>query len=171
MACATVALPSAAADLRPGGVFVQGGTGDHSLRAGTVGVVWPWAWQRPLGSGQIAGYTEAYLSRWSAKDTNGRASFNQIAVVPMLRFRPDAGRSPWFLEGGIGLSYMDRLFAAQDKRFSTRFNFADTLGLGRSFGEQNRHELSLRLTHYSNGGIKHPNPGQNVIGLRYGYMF
>src|SRR5690349_16734721 len=42
-----LALPSAhAMDLRPGGVFAQAGTGDHSLQAAAVGLLWPWSWQR-----------------------------------------------------------------------------------------------------------------------------
>jgi lipid A 3-O-deacylase len=170
-AAALLAFHCAAADLRPGGVFVQLGQGDLSTQAASVGLIWPWAWQHAAGSGQFGGYTEAYVSRWRAKDVAGRANFDQVGLVPMFRFRPDAGRSPWFAEAGIGLTYMDRLFSTHDKQFSTRFNFADVVGLGRSFGEGNRHELTLRLTHFSNGGIKHPNPGENIIGLRYAYLF
>jgi lipid A 3-O-deacylase len=170
-AAALLAFQCAAADLRPAGMFVELGQGDRSTQAASVGLVWPWAWQHAAGTGQFGGYTEAYVSRWSARGVDGRSNFGQVGLAPMFRFRPDAGRSPWFAEAGIGLTYMNRLFSTPDKQFSTRFNFRDVVGLGRSFGEGNRHELTLRLMHFSNGGINHPNPGQNIIGLRYGYLF
>jgi lipid A 3-O-deacylase len=66
---------------------------------------------------------------------------------------------------------MDRTYRTSEKQFSTHFNFADVLGAGRNFGEGQRHEVSLRLTHFSNGGFKHPNPGMNLVRLRYGVMF
>ncbi len=171
VAAGLLAFQCAAADLRPGGLFVQLGQGDNSMQAASVGLVWPWAWQRTTAGGQLGGYTEAYVARWRAKEPGGRADFNHIGLVPMFRFRPDAGRSPWFVEAGIGLTYMDRIFSTQEKQFSTHFNFADVVGAGRSFGEGNRHELSLRLTHFSNAGIKHPNPGENIVRLRYAYLF
>ena len=34
-----------------------------------------------------------------------------------------------------------------------------------------RHELALRLQHFSNAGIKHPNPGENFVQLRYAQGF
>lgn len=82
------------------------------------------------------------------------------AVVPLLRYRFSRGQSPWFAEAGIGLSVMNPVYQSAHKQFSTHFNFVDVLGLGRSFGEGQRHEMGLRLTHISNGGIKHPNPGE-----------
>ena len=36
-----------------------------------------------------------------------------------------------------------------------------------SFGARGEHEVSLRLQHFSNAGIKHPNPGETFVRLRY----
>lgn len=161
----------AGADLLPRGMFVQAGAGEDSARALSVGAVWPWSWQRQVRGGRLEGITEAYVSRWSVKDNGGRTGFTHVGVVPMLRYRFDEGRSRWFVEGGIGLTYMDRTYRTSDKQFSTRYNFADVLGAGRNFGAGQRHEVSVRLTHFSNGGLKHPNPGMNLVRLRYGVMF
>ena len=49
------------------------------------------------------------------------------------------------------------------------FNFGDHLAVGRSFGVQREHELALRVQHFSNGGIKEPNPGETFLQLRYVY--
>jgi lipid A 3-O-deacylase len=66
---------------------------------------------------------------------------------------------------------MDRLYNTPTKQFSTRFNFVDNIGVGRSFGAQRQRELDLRVVHMSNGSIKHPNPGENFLQLRYAVMF
>ena len=33
------------------------------------------------------------------------------------------------------------------------------------------HELALRVQHYSNAGIRHPNPGENFVQLRGSFAF
>jgi len=47
----------------------------------------------------------------------------------------------------------------------------DVAGVGRSFGADRRRELSLRLSHSSNAGIKEPNPGETFLQLRYAVKF
>lgn len=163
--------PAALADLRPQGMFMEAGAGRGSARELAVGAVWPWSWRRELAGGRLEGLTEAYVSYWRARDGAARPGFTHVGVVPLLRYRFEQGRSPWFVEGGIGLTAMDRIYHAGDKQFSTRLNFTDVLGAGRNFGEGGRHEVSLRATHFSNGGLKQPNPGMNFVRLRYGLMF
>jgi hypothetical protein len=40
-----------------------------------------------------------------------------------------------------------------------------------SFGPADEDEIALRVQHYSNGGIKQPNPGINFLQLRYAHRF
>jgi lipid A 3-O-deacylase len=157
--------------LAPAGFFVEGGVGDNSTAAVTAGVAWPWSWRRSFIGGEISGVTEAYISEWSAPNVGGRRNFTQVGLVPMFRLRPAEGQSPWFAEAGIGLSMTDRLFTTDQKQFSTRFNFVDIIGVGFSLGADRKQEIGLRVQHVSNAGIKHPNPGQNFLQLRYGWMF
>jgi lipid A 3-O-deacylase len=169
---ATFSFSALALDLRPGGAFVQGGLAEHHAYNVTAGVLWPWSWRRDFGRTQLTGLTEGFVSHWSARDeTQQRQSFTQIGVVPMVRMRLDGGRSPWFLEGGIGLSVMDRKYRSGSREFSTAFNFVDVVGVGRNFGPDGRHELGLRLNHVSNAGIKKPNPGETFVQLRYAVRF
>ncbi|HXD43301.1 MAG TPA: acyloxyacyl hydrolase [Ramlibacter sp.] len=170
-AAAALPLAAGAADLHPGGVFVEGGVAKHQAYSVTAGVLWPWSWRREFGSTQASGLTEAFVSNWSGLDTGGRRGFTQVGLVPLVRLRFDSGRSPWFIEGGIGVSLMDRLYRTQTKEFSTKFNFVDVAGVGRSFGADGRRELSLRISHISNAGIKEPNPGENFLQLRYAVKF
>jgi lipid A 3-O-deacylase len=90
------------------------------------------------------------------------------ACVPL---RPTGGTSPWFFEAGVGLTLMTSLYETDRKRFFTTFNFAVHLAVGRNFGSRNEHELSLRLQHFSNAGIKDPNPGEDFIQIRYSFRF
>ena len=169
-ACALV-LPASAQGLRPSAYFVQGGaTGGGTWNAG-AGLVWPWAWRTGFLGGEVGGITELSVNHWDARAQSGRRGFTQVALVPLLRLRFDAGRSPWFAEAGIGISAMDQHFATQTKRFSTTFNFVDVIGIGRSFGAAGAQELGLRLQHVSNGGIRSPNPGKNFVQLRYAAAF
>jgi len=63
------------------------------------------------------------------------------------------------------------VYRHSDKHFSTSFNFGDHVGVGYSFGAAKKNEIALRLEHFSNAGIKHPNPGQNFVELRYVHHF
>ena len=168
---AGLSLGACAADWRPGGAFVVGGVAARQTYSVTAGLLWPWSWQREFGSTQLSGLTEAYVSYWNARGVTERQGFTQLGVVPVLRLRPDGGRSPWFFEGGIGGSVMNRTYRTQTKRFGTTFNFVDLIGVGRSFGADRRHELGLRITHFSNADIKQPNPGENFVQLRYAVRF
>lgn len=83
-------------------------------------------------------------------------------LTPMLRYT-FAGERKVFVEGGIGAAiFLDARIGSRD--LSTAFQFQDRLALGGSMGPG---ELSLSFTHYSNGGIKDPNEGIEVLALGY----
>lgn len=104
---------------------------------------------------------ELSLSAWDA--SNGTAF--QVSAVPLLRYQLS---QKWFIEGGIGLTYFSRADFAKSN-LGSRFHFADQLGVGydtapnRSFG--------IRLSHFSNAGLKKPNPGIEVIEATFRYRF
>lgn len=181
MACAavlaTVARPGHAGDeaspgWHPQVGFVQAGWAKET-RSFTLGLVWPWqrAWR--MGDGQWSGYWELALGRWSTSGVDGRDRVwvTQAAVTPVFRYRPAGGRSPWFFEAGVGLAVLSPIYRSPSKRFSTAFNFGDHLALGRNFGARGQYELSLRYQHFSNGGVKHPNPGEDFVQLRLAWSW
>lgn len=146
-----------------------GVSGLHGSQVASVGVAWPWAWKRMSQLGQWTGATEAFVSHWHVRSrwVPGTEAYTQVGAAPVLRLRFDQGRSPWFVEGGIGVSWFDSVYESPRRLFSSRFQFYDALGVGRSFGPAREHELSLRFHHISNAGIKKPNPGENLLQLRY----
>jgi lipid A 3-O-deacylase len=158
--------------LAPSGYFLQAGTTGRTHQV-AAGLTWDWDARRELAGGKISGYWEVSLSGWSYPSMDGRkqAWLGQIGVVPTFRYSPLFGRADWFAELGVGVSVTTRLYQSQEKRFSTSFNFADHIAVGRRFGELQRHEVILRLRHFSNAGIKHPNPGEDFVELRYAHRF
>ena len=150
-------------------VYLQRDVASHGTDAFTLGATLPWGeWQKPLGSGVLSGFWDAYVSRWSY-DGVGRDHLWLLGLTPTLRWTPDEGRSPWFFQAGIGVTVSDHLYRSVDKQFSTAFNFASHLGVGLRFGQERRQEVMLRVQHLSNASIKSPNPGINYVQMRYGY--
>jgi len=156
----------------PDALFVQAG-GAQGIQSLALGVSWNWNAAWTLGPGELRPYVETVLSHWryDASGPSGNDHLTQLAVTPVLRWRADGGKSPWFVEAGVGLSVTSSIYHSADKQFSTSFNFGSHLGVGRNFGTRLEHELSLRVEHFSNAGIKHPNPGQNFAQLRYTFHF
>ena len=153
-------------------VYLQAAAAEHSSYAATFGITLPWRdWQTSLWGAQVRGYWDLSLSQWASDGAAGHRHTTVVEVTPSFRLVPDAGRSALFLDAGIGATWSSRRYIAQDKAFSTSFNFATHLGVGYAFGDQRQHELQLRLQHVSNGGIKKPNPGENFVQLRYALHF
>lgn len=100
------------------------------------------------------------------RDTTSVLSFS-----PVLQYPVDTlAYATLYVEAGIGVSLLDDTqFAGKD--VSTHFQFEDRLGLVARFGQHKQHQLALRYFHYSNAGIKKPNPGLDFIALSYMHYF
>jgi len=168
-------LPLAhAADWHPDAVTLKVGGGDsHAAMAGT-GLRWDWDFERMRRKSELTAHTELMLNGWRAEkpDRSGDRFYSQVVLLPSIRMRMARGASPVFLEFGIGLSWMNRKLETPDRQFSTQWNFYDVLGLGYTIGgPQGKNEIDVRLVHFSNAGIKNPNPGLNFLQLRYSHEF
>ena len=165
-----LAAASAAAAERAPSFFLQAGAGEESVRAVSGGVAWSLPWRS--AGGEFTGRGEVFASVWRTPGfAGGHRNLVQVGIVPLVRWRPDGGRSAWFAEAGIGVSWLDHELHTPERTFSTRLNFSDNLGVGRSFGARSEHELSLRWQHTSNAGIRKPNPGQDLLLVRYAHAF
>lgn len=161
--------------MRVYGAYGRAAESTGNTEAPSVGLIVPYQgwtpWDRGAGT---TWYFDLFLSQWRT-DRNGDAAQHpniaQIGAAAIWRHRFGEGSSPWFVEAGLGVSTTNHLYRTVDKQFSTTFNFVSQLGLGRSFGADGRHEVSVRVQHYSNARIKEPNPGENFVQLRYGYRF
>ncbi len=67
---------------------------------------------------------------------------------------------------------MTRLYSvARRAAIRHHLQLGDHLAAGWQFGPRRDHELTLRIQHFSNAGIRHPNPGENFVQLRYARRF
>lgn len=158
------------------GIYFEGGRAPHgdkgATNSATVGVTLPRSLRQPVHEGALTSYWDLFISQWHAPALgSGSRNYTQLGAIYTWRYRFGGGSSAWFAEGGVGGTVMDHLYKTPDRTFSTAFQFTEVLGVGRSFGENGRHELTLRLQHFSNAGIKKPNPGENFVRLRYTYHF
>lgn len=153
--------------LVPARYFLQVGDGDQKTTAYTFGATWNLSWRYDFSLGTVAAYSEIALGRWHTDDGRGTTAWpTQLSATPTLRIVPRTA-STWFAEVGVGANYIVPLFRSGRKRFSTEFNFGDHVAVGHNFGHS---EVSLRMEHFSNAGIEHPNPGENFAQLRYAYQ-
>lgn len=158
-----------AVDWRPAAVYVEAGVSARDSDVVGAGARWPSGWQAEGLGGKFSLATDVGLNRWSAPQTGaGKRSFTQLTATPVFRWRGAGGASPWFLEAGIGLSYHNKEYVAKDAHHGSRWNFNDVLAAGYSFG---KHEISLRASHFSNAGLKNPNPGDTIVSLRWSGSF
>ncbi|WP_077002440.1 acyloxyacyl hydrolase [Variovorax sp. KK3] len=172
----SLSFPARALEDHVTSLYVDGGRAPHndtSTNSVTLGVVLPWGSPHRFWGTAVTSYADLFLSQWRAPtvDRSEHRSFTQIGAIALWRFRFDEGASPWFIDAGLGVTSMNDRYETPDRSFSTRFQFTEQLGIGRNFGEQGRHELSLRVQHFSNAGIRRPNPGENFYKLRYAYRF
>lgn len=165
--------PALAVDFQPDAVSLEAGFGKNGTRMAGVGLGWDWDFERMRRKAELTAHTELLVNRWRYDAVGGGSDLlTQLVVLPSLRMRLDRGASPWFIELGIGASYMDRNYETPRKRFVTRWNFYDMLGIGHTVGgPEGRHEVGLRWNHNSNAGLKNPNPGENFLQLRYVHRF
>lgn len=157
----------------PDQVFAQIGVA-NAARSQVAGAAWGADWQAEWLGGRATLQWEATFGQWIGERDDGaggtsatRTWATQVGLTPVLRWRPMGADGGWFVEGGIGANLILPSYRRQDKRFSTAFNFGDHLAVGWRFGERRQHELALRIQHFSNGGIRLPNPGENFRQLRY----
>lgn len=111
--------------------------------------------------GHITGYWDAGVTHW---DADKGESNNSLSFAPVFRYEFGGKYIKPFIDVGIGVSVFEHL-NVEDKKFGTAFNFEDRLGAGLRFG--NGQEVALRVTHYSNGGIREPNGGVEAYSLNY----
>ncbi|HEY4365635.1 MAG TPA: acyloxyacyl hydrolase [Steroidobacteraceae bacterium] len=150
-------------------MFIQSGVTQDNTHSYTIGATWNWKWRREYSFAAATGYSEFSVGRWETPNGSegGKDWVTQVGITPVIRLHPYSQFSNWFLEGGVGLNVILPVYRNDEKRFSTEFNFGDHIGIGREFGQSNQQEVVLRLQHFSNAGLKEPNPGENFLQFRY----
>ena len=164
--CISVTLAPAAQAVD--GMSFEAGSGQGSTKVLRLGA--QWNWQKKWFTDQrwqLGGYWDAQIGAWD--NDAGPGSLADISLTPV--FRLASADSPIYFEAAIGFHYLSDYPSRGGSRFAPKFQFGDHLGIGARFGARKEHDLGLRLQHLSNAGIKNPNPGINLILVRYQYHF
>lgn len=147
-------------------------TGNHTkmLRAGAQ---WNWASQWWSSNGtHVGGYWDATLALWQGNHYQGVSGNTQnlmdIGITPVFRLQND-NKLGFYGEAGVGLHLLSEIYDNNGRHFSSNFQFGDHIGFG--YVLKNGWDLGFKIQHYSNGGVKHPNPGVNYAVLKAGYTF
>lgn len=112
-------------------------------------------------------YFESSVNFWqygagNQTDTNLVLSLSPVIQYPVT----EVASYPLYIEFGIGVALLsDTRFAGKD--VGSHYQFEDRLGLVTRFGIDHKNQLALRYFHYSNAGLKKPNPGLDFISLSY----
>jgi len=127
-------------------------------------------WRRwPVdGRWELSAYGMASVAYWRAREETLHKQLWDFAVAPVIRMeRASGGETPYF-EASLGAHYLSAQQINGNRAFSTNFQFGEFVAAGLRFGSQHRLEVSLRLQHVSNGGIRNPNPGLTFVSLALG---
>ena len=157
---------------QPDAVFSQVGAG-AATDAWSVGGQWHWRRGWLLRESLVLrGRWEFAFGRWRADLDKGddQTWVTQLSAVPTLRLSRLSGRG-WYAELGSGPSLVMPVFRSRDRKFSTEFNFQSHLAVGYVLGEYGQHDFGVRIEHFSNAGIRDPNPGMDFASLRYTYHY
>jgi lipid A 3-O-deacylase len=156
---AVVLLLSSAACHGIDGVAVQVGYGEDKTSVLRASITDSWRKREPLADvWRLAGYWEFSAGIWDNSDE----STLDVGVTPVFRIE----RNRFYVEAAIGFHLVQAQISAH-RSFSTAFQFGDHIGAGFHFGRG--YDLSLRLQHLSNGGLRDPNPGINFVLMRLQY--
>ncbi|RPI45965.1 MAG: acyloxyacyl hydrolase [Betaproteobacteria bacterium] len=159
------------------GMSVVLGTSDSSYASVDmvrIGVQWNWSKRWALGQNwHIGGYWELDFGYWSndspRKTNNG---MTDIGFTPTFRLQQNSmGAFSPYVEGAIGFHLLSDTSVSEWRRFSTKFQFGEHLGLGIRFGHKHAMDLGYRYQHLSNAGIKHPNHGIEFHQVRFQYHY
>lgn len=162
----SAAFPVAAEPMTGHGLSVRAGAGKHYQR---YELAWEspsfWTYQFEGNGSRLDLLAEAGVAWWNASGSRKPSDVWQINATPFVRWSVN---NAFYLEAGVGANLFSRTRFA-DKNISTRFQFAEHVGVGAYIGKNSR--LGVRYSHYSNAGIKRPNPGLDVVQVLFSHQF
>jgi hypothetical protein len=135
-------------------------TKDPSQLKGYRGALWYQpsclAWQR------LKIYFDISFGHWWVNNYPTNREINIYSFAPTLRYYliQNSIISP-YIDLSIGASYLTRTRIA-DRNLGIYFSFQDQLGVGASFGKEQRLSVSLSTMHYSNGSMAGTNAGITI---------
>ena len=111
--------------------------------------------------GRLTGYWSGAYTYWEGDETSSNHS---VSFSPVLVYEFAGETIKPYVEAGIGIAVFANT-EVEDNKLGSAFQFEDRFGFGLRF--TGGHEVGIRATHYSNGGISSPNDGVESYSLHY----
>ena len=153
----TLALPSVAADAQWVGIFGRG-TDAADTDIVRLGYRFP---LKENGHWWMPSHAQLGGSVWRVPDLAGTTRRLDLNATAIWR----AERGWGYYEGGFGGYLLSKTIHNDDTSIPSAFEFGSHLGIGYRLAKN--HTIGLGLQHISNGGIKQPNGGINLLLLQY----
>lgn len=132
---------------------------------------WNKQWFASNGS-SLSGYWDASFGAWHGTKANNVSGATQnlvdIGLTPVFRYGAE-NKKGFYVEGGIGVHVLSKLYNNNDDKLATAFQFGDHIGVGYVFN--NNWEVAAKIQHFSNGGIKKPNSGVDYAVVKLAYRY
>lgn len=132
-----------------------------------TGAQWNWSEQWFKSSDHYLGaYWDATLAQWRGNNyqkTGVGQNLTDIGITPVFRYQT-TNKQGFYAEAGIGMHFLSEIYDNNGRTFSTNFQFGDHIGGG--YITSSGVDIGLKIQHYSNGAIKHPNPGVNFAVVK-----
>lgn len=148
--------------------YAQYGQWD-SARQVSFGIETPWPIQ--FSGDRWTTFWQGELGEWFTKK-NGRMykDSTEIALGPVGRYYFDVDHSFYF-DGVANIGFITPRYWRDSEQEGSAFDFGGGFAFGYRFGGDKSNEISLRAEHFSNGGLRDPNPGRNFFQIRYAKSF
>ena len=95
---------------------------------------------------------------------------NEYDLAATLVVAGSRAGSPWYLEAGTGPALFTSA-TVYGKPIGGRLHMGTLFGIGYRLGQDGRTQIGYRYHHFSNAGVRRPNPGLNAGGLRIHHRF
>lgn len=141
------------------------GKGTYSQKSLTLAYQSSPFWTRALRHSSVDLSLEYSLGVIRSSISSNRHTWH-AGLTPILRWWFEPGTA---LEAGVGANLFSRTYIG-DENISTAYQFGDSLGILHRINGGSW-ILGLRYTHYSNAGIRNPNPGLGYVQLRVSRAF
>lgn len=107
-------------------------------------------------------YFDVSFGHWWVTNYSTNSEINIYSFAPTLRYylMHSPNISPFF-DLSIGASYLTKTRIA-DRNLGIHFSFQDQIGVGASFGKQEKLSVSLSTMHYSNCSMSSTNAGITI---------
>lgn len=111
--------------------------------------------------GRLTGYWSGAYTYWDGDKTSSNHS---LSFSPVLVYEFSGETVKPYVEAGIGVAVFANT-ELESNKLGSSFQFEDRFGFGLRFTRG--HEVGIRATHYSNGGITNLNDGVESYSLHY----